>query len=821
VTSEAPLGRWAAFAVVALQLALVVLTVYAFEIESKRHLLPVLIVAVSGFAIHAWLPARFRLAFFCFLSFGAIFLLLGWPDGAWVIGIGSGLIVLCHLPIPLPYRLILLGVAGLQLAACRVVLPAPFWPVLGSMFMFRLMVYVYDTGHARVRPPLFQTLAYFFTLPNVCFPLFPVIDFQTLRETYYDEDPYVIYQNGIGWIVRGLTHLLLYRFIKYYLLPSPHQLHDLGHLALFLAANYALYLRISGIFHLSIGILHLFGFHLPRTHDHYFLASSFSDIWKRINIYWKDFITKLFFLPAFFALRGLGTGVATVLAVFWAFLATWLLHTYQVFWVVGDLEVSWKGAALWLGVAAVVAINLQFDLRRRGHEPGITPGRALVLTLRVIGMFWLVSIFWAFWNIRGFFTYVRLPSVTLGALWPGIGEVGAIVLMAVLLGVVGQLVRAKLIARGLWPLPLGFRGSAAAHVGLLTLLVVAASPAAGTLLGSPGKEMVATLRHESAMPVEAAQAVQGYYEDVAAAPVKTGALLAVLESREPPSEAAAHYTVMTRPTDDLLERELIPGWRGELGGSRITVNRLGMRDREGITRQKPPGTYRIALVGSSVVMGYGVEDDQVFGRLLEECVNADRLRPQRHYEVLNFGAGISFAIQRRVLIDRKVFAFEPDAIYYLAHQDELLGPVRHLAKLVAKHRELPYPCLQEVVREAGITPDTSWGLAEARLQPFARQIVLGIYQDLVAACRARGVLPVWVYLPMPGVVEISVRSAEFVSLAEEAGFVVVNLADWADAYEPAEVKLSAQDHHANALGHRIIAERLEAEIRKRPELLAR
>ena len=109
-----------------------------------------------------------------------------------------------------------------------------------------------------------------------------------------------------AWIVRGLSHLLAYRVVKYYLLPAPHELGDLPHLALFLAANYALYLHVSGYFHIITGVFHLFGFELPRTHHNYFLASSFTDIWRRINIYWKDFMTKVFFLPAFFAPARLG-----------------------------------------------------------------------------------------------------------------------------------------------------------------------------------------------------------------------------------------------------------------------------------------------------------------------------------------------------------------------------------------------------------------------------------------------------------------------------------------------------------------------------------
>ena len=99
--------------------------------------------------------------------------------------------------------------------------PAAFWPVLGSMFMFRLIVYVYETRHESTRAPAAHVLAYFFPLPNVSFTLFPVLDFKTFRRTYYDRDDYTIYQSGIAWMVRGLSHLLVYRIVKHQVLPAP------------------------------------------------------------------------------------------------------------------------------------------------------------------------------------------------------------------------------------------------------------------------------------------------------------------------------------------------------------------------------------------------------------------------------------------------------------------------------------------------------------------------------------------------------------------------------------------------------------------------
>lgn len=92
-------------------------------------------------------------------------------------------------------------------------LPTPWseaiWPILGSMFMFRLIVYFYDLRHDKAPVTAAKSLSYFFMLPNACFPrLFPVIDFKTYRRShYYSVDAYLTHQKGIDWIVRGIVHL--------------------------------------------------------------------------------------------------------------------------------------------------------------------------------------------------------------------------------------------------------------------------------------------------------------------------------------------------------------------------------------------------------------------------------------------------------------------------------------------------------------------------------------------------------------------------------------------------------------------------------------
>ncbi len=275
---------------------------------------------------------------------------------------------------------------------------------------------------------------------------------------------------------------------------------------------------------------------------------------------------------------------------------------------------------------------------------------------------------------------------------------------------------------------------------------------------------------------------------------------------------------MSRRSDDLLERELIPNFKGLIDGGQVSINRYGMRDRLDRTEQKPADGCRLAFVGSSVVMGHSVNDDQTFPRVLEADLNGGEQAPRR-VEVLNFGTGRSYVIQRHVLMDRKVFAFQPDAIYWFAHQDEYYGSVNHLAALVDNHDPMPYPGLDEIVRQAGVTSQTSGALVQALLRPKAKQIVSCVYRDVVRECRSRGVLPVWVYLPMPGVVEISIQSDELIALAKEAGFVVISLADWAEGHRPLEVRIGEGDYHANILGNQLIAAKLAAKLRANPSLL--
>jgi hypothetical protein len=813
--------RLLAYLATAVQLALIVIVVKAFAIEQQEHFLPVVGVATMGFLIHWWLPSNFRVPFFNVLSLGTIAMVLGWPNAGWVLGIGLGLVTVCLLPIPWRYRVLALLIASIVLASYRLDQAERFWPVLASLFMFRLIVFLFETRHATTRPPTGLTIAYFMPLQNISFLFFPILDYKTWCESYRPATSWELAQSGIRMMVRGLTHLLLYRVIKYFLLPSPHELGDAPHVLLFLVLNYALYLRVSGTFHLITGIFHLFGFGMPRTNENYFLASSFTDIWRRINIYWRDFMMKVFFFPAFFRMRGLGNRGAATLAILFVFLATWLLHVYQVFWMTRNLQFRIFDGFLWLCAGLLVVVNMQFDLSRAGKgrvgAKAVTLGSALRRALQVAGTFLVVSFFWACWNTPQVVPFLRALPLTTPAGIRGLAQAAGWIIGAIAIGVAVQLILPWLRSRQSWLFSTTPAVAAFRTTGILVALLAMLGPWTEQILSPRQSGMLLALRQQSSSPVEAAQAVSGYYEEMSRVHAPAGAWASLLEGK-PTVPPATHYAEMSRPSDPLLEREITPNFSGMIDGAVVNTNRFAMRDRLDRSLKKPDGVCRLALVGSSVIMGYGVGDEQTFARLLEADLNRTEAGG-RKIEVLNFGTGRSYALQRRELMSRKVFGFEPDAIYWFAHQDELIGTLNHVTSLIDKREPMPSPKLTEIVREAGISEHTKGLVIQALLQPHTKRIVSAVYREVVRDCREKGILPVWVYLPMPGVVEISLKSDEIAALAEEAGFLVLNLAHWADGHPPSELIKGERDYHPNIKGHELIAAKLAAALRSQSKYL--
>ena len=114
-------------------------------------------------------------------------------------------------------------------------------------------------------------------------------------------------------------------------------------------------------------------------------------------------------------------------------------------------------------------------------------------------------------------------------------------------------------------------------------------------------------------------------------------------------------SVLRISEDPAIGYELTPGASGVLWGVEATVNSHGFRDRE-YEVPKPPGTYRILVLGDSVTFGHRMPLETTYTKRLESMV-ADR-----NIEVLNFGVGGYDTLREAATLERHGARFEPDLV---------------------------------------------------------------------------------------------------------------------------------------------------------------
>jgi hypothetical protein len=391
------------FAMLVIPLALLLVTFKVYDLEQPAFFKLACIV-FGGFAISYWLPFRYKEPFLILMSLAGAYVLLS-PLAASLL-IVAGLLMFGIIRSGLEFRwriLALMAILGAFVygrATGAFHIPADFWAVLGAMFMFRMIIYLYDVKHQPGPPSLKDYLSYFFLLPNYYFLLFPVVDFQTFRRGYFQRDIHQVAQQGVWWIFRGTTHLLLYRVI--YQLQgrfTPPSVPVATAVVAKVILCYLLYLRVSGQFHIIAGMLCLFGYDMPETNHRYLLAHSVNDLWRRMNIYWKDFMVKIVYLPAYFKLRRGGALRAELLSTVLVVVATYLLHAYQFFWIKGKFRLSVNDALFWSILGSVMLVNvwIEFKNRNRPVQPGW--GARLRTAAKIAATFAFVALLWSMWSV--------------------------------------------------------------------------------------------------------------------------------------------------------------------------------------------------------------------------------------------------------------------------------------------------------------------------------------------------------------------------------------------------------------------------------------
>jgi len=273
--------------------------------------------------------------------------------------------------------------------------------------------------------------------------------------------------------------------------------------------------------------------------------------------------------------------------------------------------------------------------------------------------------------------------------------------------------------------------------------------------------------------------------------------------------------------DDFLQFELRPNVRRSLFGKPFQTNSHGMPGAE-LSFAKPSNTFRIATLGSSMDMGWGVASEETYNSRLETWLNShnklrglDRDDTSRNFQVMNFAVAAYSPLQRLEAYHRKARRFQPDLVLYAATMLDTRLLEIHLCDMLRSRVDLKYDFLKKIVEQAGITErdltlDSKGELVykpeiKAKMEPYKWTLYDATLGRLAEECRMEGTALAVVIIPRVGKADAPEARAEPVArlkaIAAHHGLNVYDLSATFDRFDPASLEIAAWDDHPNALGH--------------------
>jgi hypothetical protein len=340
---------------------------------------------------------------------------------------------------------------------------------------------------------------------------------------------------------------------------------------------------------------------------------------------------------------------------------------------------------------------------------------------------------------------------------------------------------------------------------------------------------VGSLRHTTLNARDKTLQHKGYYENLDNAS-RLSAQLWGVQAQRPASWVGLNTTPAYRTRDDFMRGDLRPNAHIVFLDKPLTVNQSGLRGPD-YPREKPPGTYRIALLGPSHIMGSGVADDETIAALLSaRLAAAADSAPGTQFEVLNFGVAGYSLLQQLAMLDDRALSFQPDLVV-ITDSPWLREPVvSHLLDVIGSRVAIPYPGLDSMVARAGLPALGSigfpvpfhvaraglnrvgvktrmpWAEADRRVRVRADSIVDWALREIARKAQSRGAVPV--YLALDVVVDSPTNDAETLRAAKSAGFVVLDLLDVWQGRDKPSLRIALWDEHPNVAGNRLIVDRL-------------
>jgi lysophospholipase L1-like esterase len=151
----------------------------------------------------------------------------------------------------------------------------------------------------------------------------------------------------------------------------------------------------------------------------------------------------------------------------------------------------------------------------------------------------------------------------------------------------------------------------------------------------------------------------------------------------------------------------VPNRSGFLMGVSVSINSDGLRDRE-FTRAKPPGVYRIMMLGDSTTLGWGVRAEDTAAKSLERKLNTHVPTGYTRVEVMNTGVGNYDTVQEATYYETIGRTYHPDLVILVFFiNDAEPVPMEKKSFLVDRSYLIAFTInrFDGLLRHAGVRPD--------------------------------------------------------------------------------------------------------------------
>ncbi len=782
-------------------------TLRACMVEVKTSLAQICTVVILGAFVNYIFPYRYKKFTLPFVFVVCAMLFI---KGIWSYYILSGIVVmLCLLVIPYSLKVKISLITLLAIVVWAVLLTnffsinTKFWGMLatavGSVFMLRAISYLHEQSINSTKTPLIQHINYFLLPSNLAVPIFPVIDFKVFATSYYSVPAIETIRKGTVWFLLGILQYLVYKFIYHNLSVSPFNIDSSAKLVQYMMTQFLYVLRILGLFHISLGLICLYGYNLPEIFNHIFIANGFTDLWNRINIYWKEFVVKIFFYPIYFKIRKTSLPLKMFFVTLLCFVISWQLHSWQWLWIMRTFPVTATDAIFWISFGLLVATEAEWQSRAIPSFKQITAATPFIKAAQSVGVLAVMCILWSVWVSSSLNGWLQLFS--------NIELTQSDTLITVAIFVVWWLA-VVLYYFLFYKKPSWIVNNHKLTIGLFVAVCVfmhsRAHLWAEELSHLKFREIKTTNLNQADKDFEE----RSYYNNLLAG---RNMVLSSKTALDKTQWSTSVYPLLIRYPGNVLRYDYLPNKKLTINSLDIRTNECGMRDKT-YTKAKPDSVYRIILAGGSIEMGQGVSNDDVFEQVAEDKLSQlsfkDSAGKNIKVELLNFSVN-GYRLNKVVpLLELKALEFEPNVLLTFRYtNDEVNLAVKMAQDIDRKWENVNDTFLLNIFSKHRLTDLSSEKRIAAVLTNEYVQIDNWYSTKIKTYCNEYNITPVSVFLPVP---LDSVNKQEYEYLKTNAakhGFEFWDMSHWYKNLLHNTLTLTKTDIHPNPEGHRMLADK--------------